>query len=98
MKLGWAFGRVQEQKWFLRHQWCVALHVPRLPHAGSALATVVLWRRLELLVLIEGCCSGFWQVELILDTQEVLAFISPKGRVFKWLVMPFGVSNAPAVF
>ena len=30
--------------------------------------------------------------------QELLAFITPKGRVFKWKVMPFGVANAPALF
>ena len=27
-----------------------------------------------------------------------LPFITPKGRVFKWKVMPFGVANAPALF
>ena len=30
--------------------------------------------------------------------QELLAFITPKGRVFKLKVMPFGVANAPALF
>ena len=30
--------------------------------------------------------------------QELLAFITPKARVFKWKVMPFGVANAPALF
>ena len=43
-------------------------------------------------------CSGFWQVVLSAAAQEVLAFITPKGCVFKWKVMPFGVANAPAVF
>ena len=27
--------------------------------------------------------SGFWQVDLIAAAQELLAFITPKGRVFK---------------
>ena len=27
-----------------------------------------------------------------------VGFITPKGRVFKWKVMPFGVANAPALF
>ena len=40
--------------------------------------------------------SGFWQVDLAAAAQELLAFITPKGRVFKWKVMPFGVANAPA--
>ena len=43
-------------------------------------------------------CSGFWQVDLTATAQEMLAFITPKGRVFKWKVMPFGVANAPALF
>ena len=42
--------------------------------------------------------SGFWQVNLTAAAQELLAFITPEGRVFKWKVMPFGVANAPALF
>ena len=40
----------------------------------------------------------FWQVDLTAAAQELLAFMTPKGRVFKWKVMPFGVANAPALF
>ena len=42
--------------------------------------------------------SGFWQVDLTAAAQELLAFITPKGRVFKWKVMPFRVAYAPALF
>ena len=42
--------------------------------------------------------SGFWQVDLTRNAQELLAFITPHGRVLKWTVMPFGVANAPALF
>ena len=42
--------------------------------------------------------SGFWQVDLMSNAQELLAFITPQGRVFKWKVMPFGVANLPALF
>ena len=42
--------------------------------------------------------SGFWQAYLTPNVQELLAFITPQGRVFKWKVMPFGVANAPALF
>ena len=42
--------------------------------------------------------SGFWQVDLTAAPQELLALITPKGRVFKWKVMPLGVANAPALF
>ena len=54
---------------------------------------------------IASCCykkkndkrSGFWQVDLTPNAQELLASITPQGRVFKWKVMPFGVANAPAL-
>ena len=42
--------------------------------------------------------SGFWKLDLTPNAQELLAFITPQGRVFKWKVMPFGVANAPALF
>ena len=42
--------------------------------------------------------SGFWQVDLTPNAQELLAFITPQGRVFKRKVMRFGVANAPALF
>ena len=42
--------------------------------------------------------SGFWQVDVTRAAQEPLAFVTPKGRVFRWKVMPFGVVNAPALF
>ena len=41
--------------------------------------------------------SGFWQVDLTRAVEELLAFVTPKGRVFRWKVMPFGVANAPAL-
>ena len=42
--------------------------------------------------------SGFWQVDLTRAAQERLAFVTPKGHVFHWKVMPFGVPDAPALF
>ena len=42
--------------------------------------------------------SGFWQVDLTGAARELLAFVAPKGRVFRWKVMPFSVANAPALF
>ena len=42
--------------------------------------------------------SGFWQVDLTAAAQDLLASIPPKDPVFKWHVMPFGVTNAPALF
>ena len=43
-------------------------------------------------------CSGFWQVDVTRAAQEPLAFVTPKGRVFRCKVMPFGVLNTPAHF
>ena len=37
-------------------------------------------------------------MDLTPNAQELLAFITPQRRVFKWKVMPFGVANAPALF
>ena len=34
--------------------------------------------------------SGFWQADLTAAAQELLAFITPKGRVFKWKIMLLG--------
>ena len=55
---------------------------------------------------IASCCyrmrmdkrSGFWQVDLTPNAQELLVLITPQGRVFKWKVMPFGVANARTLF
>ena len=42
--------------------------------------------------------SGIWRVDLTRAAQELLAFVTPKGLVFRWKVMPFSVPNAPALF
>ena len=42
--------------------------------------------------------SGFWQVDLTPNAQELVAFITPQGRVFKWKIMPLGMANAAALF
>ena len=42
--------------------------------------------------------SGFWQVELTQAAQELLAIVTPKGRVFCLKVMPFAVTNALVLF
>ena len=42
--------------------------------------------------------SGFWQVDLTRAAQQLLAFVTPKGPVFRWKDMPFVVANAPELF
>ena len=39
--------------------------------------------------------SGFWQVDLTGAAQELLAFETPQGRVFRWKVMPVRCRQCP---
>jgi len=41
--------------------------------------------------------SGFWQVEVSVKDREKTAFTTPFGT-YEFLVMPFGLINAPATF
>ncbi|HRO65872.1 MAG TPA: reverse transcriptase family protein, partial [Candidatus Dojkabacteria bacterium] len=41
--------------------------------------------------------SGFWQIPIAENDKEKLAFVTTFGT-YQWKVMPFGFTNAPAVF
>ena len=41
---------------------------------------------------------NFWPVDLTQAAQELPAFVTPKGCVFCWKVMPFDVADAAALF
>jgi hypothetical protein len=41
--------------------------------------------------------NGFWQIEMAPEDRAKTAFSTPFG-LFVWLVMPFGLANAPATF
>ena len=43
------------------------------------------------------CKSRFWQIKIDNDSIPIIAFNTPKGR-YKWMVMHFGLKNAPQVF
>ena len=41
--------------------------------------------------------SGYWQVELSEESQDLTAFCTPNS-LFEFKILPFGLSNAPATF
>ena len=41
--------------------------------------------------------SGFWQIPMAEEDISKTAFVCPRGQ-FEWLVMPFGLCNAPSTF
>ena len=59
----------------------------------------------DLLDQLGGCgyfstldlASGFWQIQMESTSREETAFVTPQG-LYEFIVMPFGQTNAPAVF
>lgn len=43
------------------------------------------------------CKSGFWQIKMEEKSIPLTAFSTPNGH-YEWLVMPFGLKNAPHVY
>ena len=67
-----------------------AYPVPRITDMLDALGHSAFFSTLDL-------ASGFWQVEMSAKDREKTAFTTPFG-MYEFLVMPFGLINAPATF
>jgi hypothetical protein len=67
-----------------------AYPVPRIADMLDALGHSAFFSTLDL-------ASGFWQVEVAAKDREKTAFTTPFG-IYEFLVMPFGLINAPATF
>jgi len=67
-----------------------AYPLPRIDEYLDALAGSKYFSTLDLL-------SGYWQVPLSPDTQEKAMFIM-RDRLWKWKVLPFKLTSAPATF
>ena len=67
-----------------------AYPLPRIDESLDALAGARYFTTLDL-------TSGYWQVPLDVDAQEKSAFCT-RGGLWKWKVLPFGLTSAPATF
>lgn len=64
--------------------------LPRIDDALDQLSAMKYFSTLDL-------ASGYWQVKMGEESREKTAFTTP-GRLFEFIVMPFGLCNAPATF
>ena len=67
-----------------------AYPLPRIDESLDALCGSKYFSTLDLV-------SGYWQVPLSPDAQEKSAFVTRNG-LWKWTVLPFGLTSAPARF
>jgi transposase InsO family protein len=67
-----------------------AYPLPRIDDSLDSLTGSKYFSTLDLL-------SGYWQVPLDEDAQEKSAFVT-RGGLWKWKVLPFGLTSAPATF
>lgn len=64
-----------------------------LPHKES----LINWTKNKKIFSKFDCKSGFWQIRMHPDSIAYTAFSTPQGQ-YEWLVMPFGLKNAPQIF
>ncbi|KAJ9536290.1 hypothetical protein OSB04_un000538 [Centaurea solstitialis] len=64
-----------------------------LPHKES----LINWTTDKKIFSKFDCKSGFWQIKMHPDSILYTSFSTPQGQ-YEWLVMPFGLKNAPQIF
>jgi hypothetical protein len=89
-----------EKKWKVAHLPGPGAHEPVHPEGGVSNSEAGRSVAVAVTAKYFTTCdakSGFWQLELDHDSSLLTTFWTPFGR-YRWLRMPFGVSNAPEVF
>ena len=67
-----------------------AYPLPRIDDSLDALSGSIFFSTLDLV-------SGYWQVPLDEEAQQRAAFVT-RGGLWRWKVLPFGLTSAPATF
>lgn len=67
-----------------------AYPLPRIDDSLDALAGSLFFSTLDLL-------SRYWQVPMDQEAQDKAAFVT-RGGLWRWKVLPFGLTSAPATF
>lgn len=68
----------------------VAYPLPRTEDTFDHLQSSLIFSKLD-------AAAGYWQIPLDKPAREKSAIVTPDGQ-FEWLVMPFGLCNAPSTF
>jgi hypothetical protein len=98
----WAFPVVMATKSDGSYRFCIdysslTSHVKRDAYALPRIDDYLDRLKNAKYLTVVDCSSGFWQIRVNESDREKLAFITPFGN-FEPNVMPFGFTNAPAIF
>ena len=68
-----------------------AFLIPKIHQTFDALTGQKYFSSLDL-------ASGYWQVPVAEEDRHKTAFVTPDGGFYEYVMMPFGLSNAPGTF